>query len=216
MAYKVLFIDEEIEQQESFEEYFEESGKDIEIVSLLPLPSLEEMILKIDEEHPDAIVSDYQLNEIKTDIKYNVPYNGSIMVKEYRRRHANFPCFVLTSFDADAINQSDDVNLVYVKNVLHNGEAEAKAKFDDRVVEQISKYKKSIEEASEEMSILLQKRVDGTSTAAEEDKLIELDSFIERALDSESKIPHGLKGLSNQERLNSLIDKVNQLLIKLS
>ena len=115
MSYKIVFIDEEKEQQEWFEEYFDSHKKDeTSIISIFPGASMEDMICTLDEQHPDAIIADFLLNEIKEDIKHNVPYNGVYLVQTYQYRRPEFPCFILTSKDEDALNESSDVNMVYV------------------------------------------------------------------------------------------------------
>lgn len=81
MDYKILFIDEEEKQHDRFMDYFEAICPEIEPVCVLPKPSLEEMMALIDELHPDAIVTDYRLNEIKLHINYTVKYNGNDSLK---------------------------------------------------------------------------------------------------------------------------------------
>lgn len=49
----------------------------------------------------------------------------------------------------------------------------------------------------------------------DEGRIIELDSFLEKTMDATGVIPDEMKHLSNMERLNSLIDKVDQLICKL-
>ena len=58
MSYKIVFIDEEKEQQEWFEEYFDSHKKDeTSIISIFPGTSMEDMISTLDEQHPDAIIA---------------------------------------------------------------------------------------------------------------------------------------------------------------
>lgn len=173
------------------------------------------MIQVFEDEHPDAIVTDHQLNEIKTEIQYNVSYNGAELVNAYRDICPNFPCFVITSYDNDAISTSKDVNLVYVKILMNGGEEGAKAKFHDKMVEQIDKYKKSIDEAQIELTALVQKKQEKGLTLHEEDRLVELDSFLEKSLDSYTALPADIKRSESLEHLSEVIDKVDEILAKL-
>ena len=141
MAYKIIFIDEENSQHELFQTYIEESDRQLEVKCLFPKSSLEEMLETIVEETPDAIVSDYLLNDIKEDIDYNIPYTGVELVKQFQQERPNFPCFIITSFDNEAVAETNDVNLVYIKALLTNGETNTKARFYDKIFEQIAKYK---------------------------------------------------------------------------
>ena len=153
--YKILFIDEEKDTLQDFEEFVEKFHSKIKLepITNFPLSNLEEMIECIIKIAPDAIISDYRLNELKTDIKYNVPYNGVDLVEEYQRIRNDFPCFVLTALDDEAVNSSNDVNIVYVKNILYNQEeGNAKAKFLDRVISQIEHYENRIERYKQELA----------------------------------------------------------------
>lgn len=216
--YKILFIDEEKDTLEDFEEFVEDFPSKVELKPLtsFPLPSKDEMIEYIIKLAPDALVADFRLNEMKNDIKYNVPYNGVDLVEEYQSIRNNFPCFVLTALDDEAVNQSDDVNIVYIKNILYNKEeGNAKAKFLDRVLGQIEHYKSRIENAKKELIELVSLREAGKADIYIESKIIELDDFLEKSIDAKNSIPSEFKTLSNSNRLNSILNKVDELLKKI-
>lgn len=99
MKYKILFIDEEKDQHDNFLDYMDKIEDKVEVKCLYPEENIEAMIQVFEDEHPDAIVTDHQLNEIKTEIQYNVSYNGAELVNAYRDIRPNFPCFVITSYD---------------------------------------------------------------------------------------------------------------------
>ena len=223
MKYKILFIDEEKSQHDDFEDYMDQVDDKVTVKCLFPLEKIEQMLELIEEEHPDAIVSDYQLNEIKTDIKYNVSYDGSELVNAYRIMRPNFPCFVLTSFDVQAVDKTNDVNLVYVKNILHGGEnnekftedSKIKVKLCDKIFIQIGKYKRSIDDAQAELTQLLDKKNNKGLSLHEEDRLVHLDSFLEKSLDSYTSLPDDIKKSENMNKLSTMIDKVDEMLQKL-
>ncbi len=216
--YKILFIDEEKDTLEDFEEFVEDFPSKVELKPLtsFPLASKDEMIEYIIKLAPDALVADFRLNEMKNDIKYNVPYNGVDLVEEYQSIRNNFPCFVLTALDDEAVNQSDDVNIVYIKNILYNKEeGNAKAKFLDRVLGQIEHYKSRIENAKKELAELVSLRKAGKADINIESKIIELDDFLEKSIDAKNSIPYEFKTLSNSNRLDSILNKVDELLKKI-
>jgi len=218
--YKVLMIDEEKDVFDDFRDYVDDSSlkAEFEIVTEFPLNDLEEMIQVIIKINPDAIITDFMLNESKVDIKYNVPYNGSLLVKEFTAIREGFPCFILTSFDDQAINQSSDVNIVYIKNILH-GDVEAKTKaratFLERIKSQINHYSGRIKEAEDKLLALLDLRKNGKATLADENEIIELDTFLESTIDRKHKIPKEYKTLSNTGRLDQILSKVDDLLKKI-
>lgn len=214
MEYKVMFIDEESTQHEDFEDHFEEYWPEAKVICVFPSPTVNEMMEEIEQHQPNAIVVDFQLNDKKTDIDYNVCYNGVELLKEIQAQKFDFPCFVLTSYDDDAVADSDDVNFVYIKKNLHFSSDNGKVSFAQRVKSQIDKYLARIENAKAELSVLLEKRKSGKANVKDEGRIIELDSFLEKTMDATGAIPDEMKHLSNMERLNSLIDKVNQLICK--
>ena len=215
MKYKILFIDEEKNQHDNFLDYMDKIEDKVEVKCLYPEENMDMMLQIVEDEHPDAIVADYQLNEMKTEIQYNVSYNGAELVNAYREKRPNFPCFVITSYDNDAISTSKDVNLVYVKILMNGGEGDAKAKFHDKIVEQVCKYKKAINDAQTELTVLIQKKHEKCLSLHEEDRLVELDSFLEKSLDSYSTIPADIKRSKSLEHLSEAIDKVDEILAKL-
>ncbi|WP_321778112.1 hypothetical protein [Sulfurimonas sp.] len=217
--YKILYIDEHQEDIEDFLDYFEEkdnSGQ-FKIKYLLPEKTLEEMYIKIFEENPDAIISDYMLNEYKNDIDYNVPYTGVDLTEMILENKDKFPCFVLTSYDDDAIKTSQDVNIIYIKDILHGSEEKtnAKANFLDTVEHQIIHYKKRIENSQAELLELIEKSNKEPLNAPEEARLLELDSFIEKSTSQKSAIPEHLKGTKNLDELHKMIDSTDKLLEEL-
>ncbi|MDN3621379.1 hypothetical protein QWY81_18065 [Polaribacter undariae] len=218
--YKLLFIDEEKETLEDFEDFVENFPAKIELqaITQLPLADKEEMIDYIIKLAPDALISDFRLNEMKTDIDYNVPYNGVDLVEEFESIRNHFPCFVLTALDDEAVNQSDDVNIVYVKNILYKkdeGEGKAKAQFLDRVISQIEHYQKRIQNSKNELTELVKVREAGEADIEIENRIIFLDDFLEKSIDARNSIPSEFKTLSNATRLDNILNKVDTLLNKL-
>lgn len=216
--YKILFIDEEKDTLQDFEDFVEKftSKTKLEAIAMFPLADLNEMIETIIKHAPDAIISDFRLNELKTDIKYNVPYNGVELVEEFESIRNHFPCFVLTALDDEAVNNSNDVNIVYVKNIIYNKEeVNAKAKFLDRVVSQIEHYKNRIEHSKNELNELIAVRKAGKADYEIENRIIELDNFLEKSIDAKNIIPSEFKTLSNSNKLDGILNKVDELLNKL-
>ena len=214
MKYKVLFIDEEKRQQDEFADFMDNYQDKVALICRYPLVGLEETIAMIDELHPDAIVSDFKLNDIKEDIKYNVSFDGSELMDAYLGERPGFPCFVLTSFDDQAIYRSHDLNIVYLKRDLHPSKDD-KITFADRIIQKIVSYQAEIAQAQERLNALIELRRNNQATSKDEQELIELDSFLERSLGRKSQVPEGMKELSNMSRLNDLIGKADAILAKL-
>lgn len=214
MKYKILFIDEEKRQQDEFADFMDHYQDRVELICCFPLSTLVDTIAMIDESHPDAIVSDFKLNDIKDDIKYNVSFDGSELMDAYLDERPGFPCFVLTSFDDEAIYRSHDLNIVYLKRDLHPSKDD-KITFADRIIQKIVSYQTEISNAQKRLNDLMELRRNNQATSKDEQELIELDSFLERSLGQKTQVPAGMKELSNMKRLNELIEKADAILAKL-
>ena len=214
MKYKILFIDEEKRQQDEFADFMDHYQDRVELICCYPLSTLMDTIAMIDELHPDAIVSDFKLNDIKDDIKYNVSFDGSELMDAYLDERPGFPCFVLTSFDDEAIYRSHDLNIVYLKRDLHPSKDD-KITFADRIIQKIVSYQTEISNAQKRLNDLMELRRNNQATSKDEQELIELDSFLERSLGQKTQVPAGMKELSNMKRLNELIEKADAILAKL-
>jgi len=217
--YKIIYVDEYKEDIDDFLDYFEEkdTNNKFEIEYLFPESTLEEMYDKIFEKNPDAVISDYMLNEYKSDIEYNVPYTGVDLTEKILDIKKKYPCFVLTSYDDQAIKTSQDVNMIYIKDILHGSEEKtnAKANFLDTVENQIIHYKKRIENAENELLELIKKSNQKDLNAQEESRLLELDTFIEKSTNQPSSLPEHLKSTKNLNELHKMIDSTDILLAEL-
>ena len=216
--YTVMFIDERQEALDDFKDYIDAitpTKKTIKPIVEFPLSSLSEMVQYILNTNPDALIVDYLLNDEIKHLGYNVPYTGTQLINEVRSRRTNFPCFVLTSFDDRAINESEDVNIVYVKGILETDEKhslQARATFIEKIEKQIEHYRARINKAKHRLDELRNLRQAGKATIYDEDELIELDNFLEKALDRTSAIPSDLKQVSSSKKLGSLLAKANEIL----
>jgi uncharacterized protein YdeI (YjbR/CyaY-like superfamily) len=157
------------------------------------------------------------LNENIGALGYNVPYNGVELMEDYLSIRHKFPCFVLTAKDKDAISDSEDVNLVYTKSLMASEivDTKAKVKFTDRLLKQIEHYKSRIEESQIELAKLIEIRKSGKADFSIENRIIELDDFLEKSIDANNSIPSEFKTLSNSNRLDSILNKVDELLKKI-
>jgi len=216
--YRIVFVDESQDDIDHFHDYIEGHNLSelLEVVDIPPEPSIQESIDKIFDSNADAVIADYLLNEYRTIIDYNVPYNGVELVEEILKQREEYPCFVMTSFDDDAIKSSADVNVVYQKSILHGAEKDSKASFVDRVIQQIKHYRARISDAEEEFRQLIIQTQERNLNAEEESRLKKLDGFLERIVQKHTAIPDSLKDNSLKKDLHKLIENTDKLLEKLN
>jgi len=224
MTYRILFIDEEKSAHGKFNRDFLKNNKDrFTGLCIFPEASLEDMIDVIFKLNPDAVLTDYSLNDYKTDIKYEVEYDGGDLAKEVHARRQEFPMFITTSLGDDAANGGADVKIIYEKyGSFNEGQRENNGayadkqhlSFADKLFHEIKAYKKLLEDSSNEFDSLLAKRSlseDGLSQS-EEVRLIELDGILERLIDRKSKIPDDFKGTSNAKKIETLISLAQRII----
>ncbi|MDA8427666.1 MAG: hypothetical protein M0T70_00230 [Geobacteraceae bacterium] len=200
--YRIAYIDESPEDIRIFQRY---ASDDFEVIEFDPPQELENLIEQILGSNVRAIVSDYNLTEYK-----NVAhYDGVDVVTAFLAIKPGFPTFVLTSYDEDAANESSDVNLVYTKEALVENQG---IPFKERIRKQIDHYLKKINDTKKELQELLAKQLREKLTSREEERLVDLDAFLENSINAECALPRDLKLPSNADKLNEILMSTKQLL----
>lgn len=227
MTYNILFIDEEKSNHRIFKVNFIEKNKEVFTgIAVFPNASIEEMMDKIQEINPDAILTDYSLNDYKMDLpeNYTVEYSGGELVDEVLRRKSGFPVFIATSFATTAAQDGFDVKRIYEKKYFQDSSDESNngtqqhLTFRDRLFHEIKFYKTYISECSDRFDYLVKKRMDadaGGLSLVEEEELIELDKILEESIDGRSKLPDDLRSTSNANKLEDLLGIARELLEKI-
>lgn len=210
--YKILYVDEVASERRRFQLYIHDndSEQNFEVVAPELDDNLNDFLDTIMREHYDAIITDHKLNEENSKIQYD----GIELVEAILKCKFSFPCFILTSFDDEAVRDGSDVNIVYIKGLMDSDEEQEgyKAKFIDKIENQIKHHRKNIQEAQNELVELLSKPY---RDAKDEERLIELDTYIEKTTDTPSAIPAQLKGGNNLAKLHQMIQNTDQLLKEL-
>mgnify|MGYP000895522995 FL=1 len=201
--YRIAYIDESDSDIRRFQRF---SYNFFEVVPFIPKESIEETCNDILESHVDALISDFEFSEQLS----NVHYDGTDLVSLFLKKRENFPVFILTSYEDDAISKGEDVNIIYEKKEMDEGQ-----KFLDRIKAQIEKYKHKLEEDENRLLFLITESKKRHLDAVEIDELKLLDSKIEKALDKEGHIPNILRDDKEAHDLSELLKKVDLLTKKL-
>lgn len=199
MKYKIAYIDEDQSDIRRFQRF---SYNFFEVVPIIPKDSIEETCNEILENHVDAIVSDFDFAEQLS----TVHYDGTDLVSLFLKKRDRFPVFILTSYEDDAISKGEDVNIIYEKKEMDEGE-----QFLERVKAQIEKYKHKLETDEKRLLELIAESKKRKLDALEKEELAGLDSKIEKALDKESRISNILRDDKEASELSELLKKVDEL-----
>lgn len=201
--YTVALIDDEPDIIDDFLATAERVALNVEVIELIP--DKETLVADIIRSNVDAVVIDYHLTDNRSDIKYD----GAEVVSLLDKETFNFPKFIFTAFPSDAEDASNDINIVYEKGDDYTD-------FINRVIKQIEKHKKKFEEYELELNKLLLKSQTEILSIPEEEKIIELDSMIEKTLNKKNAIPISLKSTSTNDQLNKILSIASKLTEQLS
>ena len=103
----IAYVDESKDELDNFYGDAFESGYFSEIELVEPEENLDQLIAKLLDLEVDALVSDFNLSDDRP-----TAYNGADVVEAFLAKRRNFPCFIRTSFDQDAMGSSSDVNRI--------------------------------------------------------------------------------------------------------
>ncbi|PZX52144.1 hypothetical protein LV84_03553 [Algoriphagus ratkowskyi] len=199
MKYKIAYIDEDQSDTRRFQRF---SYNFFDVVPIIPKDSIEDTCTEILENHVDAIVSDFDFAEQLS----TVHYDGTDLVSLFLKKREGFPVFILTSYEDDAISKGEDVNIIYEKKEMDEGE-----QFLERVKAQIEKHKHKLETDEKRLLELIAESKKRKLDAVERDELADLDSKIENTLDKESRISNILRDDKEASELSELLKKVDEL-----
>lgn len=199
MKYKIAYIDEDESDTRRFQRF---SYNFFDVVPIIPKDCIEDTCNEILENHVDAIVSDFDFAEQLS----TVHYDGTDLVSLFLKKREGFPVFILTSYEDDAISKGEDVNIIYEKKEMDEGE-----QFLERIKAQIEKHKHRLETDENRLLALISESKKRKLDAVERDELAELDSKIEKTLDKESRISNILRDDKEASELSELLKKVDEL-----
>lgn len=210
--YKILYVDEVDSERRRFKTYIHNNDVDKEFTTIAPEIDyeLEIFVEKTLNENYDAIITDHKLNEENS----NIQFDGIDLVEAILKKRIDFPCFILTSFDDEAVRDGDDVNIVYIKGLMESDEEKEghKAKFIDKIKNQIKHHRKKIDNTKVELEQLIKKDY---LNASDEARLLELDTYLEKVTNAPSSLPSHLKSTHNLSELHKMIDNTEKLLAEL-
>lgn len=199
----IAYVDEKEDELSNFFNDATDSGLFRKVHTILPKGDLSGMTEALLDLPIEALVTDFNLSE-----SYPVPYSGEELVEAFLKRRAKFPCFIRTSFEKDALNATDDVNLVYSKNPKadsHNG-----SDMFERISLQIARHRRKLEEWQQELGELLAIPAE-ERTSVQIERLLNLDGLIEANLGGQTQIPRLAKEAMFKGR-DELIEQTERLI----
>jgi hypothetical protein len=204
--YKIAYIDESISDIHDFQDYVKhaQSSHYFKLDVMEPQAGIDSFVNKLIESHYQAYIIDFHLKDKNSSIEYN----GWELGKKILAIREKFPVFILTSYQEDAQNDSDDVNIIYGKTKVVQEEDN---NFLERVRLQIDKYEKLLEKAENRILALLKAQKTRALTYDEEHELVENNIFIEKALNKTALIPNNLQSQSGKKHLDDILTLLQKM-----
>ena len=170
--------------------------------------TLKDLLQQLESRHFDCLVVDYFLKQ-----GARVNFQGDDLVAAYQAKYPKFPIMMLSNKDDGAIEDAENIDVMLIRS------KQSYTKTPDVFIALLQKiienYKGSLASASKELEELKQKDSGGALDALEEERLVELDAFLDESLDSSNKIPNTVRVSSNAKRLDTLIERADQIIEKL-
>jgi len=192
---RIGYIDEDKLSRDMFGDLIDDFLSEYEYVELEPASSLEAMMSHIWSEDLSSLVIDHKLN---------TSFNGADIHDEVIKLRRDFPTFIFTGNDNDAIEHSSDPRHIYSKSFPSNDDN--KTKFSLVIKATTEKYWEKVDKAEKRLITLCSLDEHSSKELAE---IVELDNYLEANFGGAKKpIPKEFKALTQTEYIKSLIDRL--------
>lgn len=212
MKYKIAYIDEDKGWINTFYQTFKHEFEILRI-EVNPKSSIEAILEKLLSEKLDAIVTDYLLEE-----NAEVAFNGNKIVEEIKKLKPHFPIVMLTSFPTQAISHTDDVHIIYNKNILsveNDREKDELEVFKTKIQSNISNYYKKIEDTNTRIEQLVDKKNKKGLEILEEEELTKLYILFDELNPDGKDLPANLIHRDSISKLNEFVNETKEILEEL-
>lgn len=212
MKYRIAYIDEDKGWINTFYQTFK---NDFEVlrIEVNPESSVEAILTLLLSSDLNAIVTDYLLEE-----NAEVPFNGNKIVEEIKRIRPHFPIVMLTSYPTQAIGHTDDVHIIYNKNILSVENVRDQEELDifkTKIQSNISNYYKKIEDTNTKIEELVEKRNNHGLDISEEEELTKLYILFDELNPEGKDLPANLIHRDSITKLTEFVNETKEILEEL-
>jgi len=181
----IAYVDEQKDERDNFETDAVLCNLFGEVFTLHPDADLNELVERLLELKIDALITDFRLTQAGP-----LNYSGEDIVAAFQSVRTDFPCFIRTSFEDDALSSAADVNKIYSKE--HPKGEHGDGSLFGRVIKQVEHYRLRIEKWHSELEALLE--IPANERNGEQvDRILQLDSIIESSFGADTGIPASAK-----------------------
>lgn len=212
MKYKIAYIDEDKGWINTFYHTFK-NDFDITRIEVNSESSVDSILAELQKSELNAIVTDYLLEE-----NAEVPFNGNRIVEAIKRTRPHFPIVMLTSYPTQAIGHTDDVHIIYSKDILtveNDKDQEELDIFKTKIQSNISNYYRKIEDTNTRIEQLIEKRNNQGLDIAEEEELTKLYILFDELNPDGKDLPANLIHRDSISKLNEFVSETKEILEEL-
>lgn len=212
MKHKIAYIDEDKGWINTFYQTFK-TDFDITRIEVDSESSIESILAKLRDSNIEAIVTDYLLEE-----NAEVSFNGNKIVEEIKKIRPHFPLVMLTSFPTQAIGHTDDVHIIYSKDILtveNDMDKEQLDIFKMKIQSNILNYNKKTEDTNIKIEQLVEKRNSVGLDVQEEEKLTKLYILYDELNPDGKDLPANLIHRDSISKLNEFVNETKEILEEL-
>lgn len=207
--YNIIYVSDNKNDISQFKRHIKNNNLET-IVNLIIINPINEILFFIDdifENKPDAIISNYKFDK-------DIEFTGMTLINELISR-LNCPLFVLASLKKDTINEKENINLIYNTKVIYYDKNNQSMPFIKKIICQIRRHKTKLKQKNMERENLFEKSKKKKLNLCEQERLIELDNYVEKALCSSGSIPGFFKKMTYFKRIQNLVKDTEKLIKEL-
>ncbi len=212
MKYRIAYVDEDKGWINTFYQTFK-NDFDITRIEVNSESTIESIFTKLQESNLDAIVTDYLLEE-----NAEVPFNGNKIVEEIKKIRPHFPIVMLTAYPTQAIGHTDDVHIIYSKDILtveNDKDQEDLDIFKRKILSNISNYYRKIEDTNTKIEKLIEKRNSQGLDIQAEEELTKLYILFDELNPEGKDLPVNLIHRDSISKLNEFVNETKEILEEL-
>lgn len=204
---KIGYIDEDKAQQNSFYHLFRDDF-DVIIFDITEETNERNLVDEIFKSAIDMLVLDFRLDENGL-----VDFNADKIVDSIHEINLYYPLVILTSYEVDALDHIENAHLVNGKDEMLDSKIDI---FKQKLKSISNDYKQRIKTSENELRELEEKRISGSLNAKDEDRYVELSSFLDQTVSAKGRVSRTFYSEETNKRLDNLIELAERMLKKIS